>query len=352
MRYAVLVGLLGLALALGGACGQDAPPVSKASVKKGCDRAANWLARQHNLEEGTFGSGKSAKMPGLVALVVVAMCESPREYREALGPFISEPVKYLLKCQRDDGAFAGPQDGLESYNTALAILALKATQNPKYAGPIAKAQGFLLKCQKKDGGFGYNLKGNEGDASNVWTALQALEVSGLPKDSEAYKNAAAFLRRCQDNSETNPDLAGKQAANTGGVGYKPGELRGYGSMTYAFVHSMCTCEIKKDAPELQAAFRWIRNNYTVKENPGMKQEGYYYYCLTFTKAMTAAGITELELPEGRKANWAPDLAGQLLALQKPDGSFVNAEPRWMENDPVLCTAFALRALTLCQQAMK
>jgi hypothetical protein len=34
----------------------------------------------------------------------------------------------------------------------------------------------------------------------------------------------------------------------------------------------------------------------------------------------------------------------MIALQRPDGSWVNSEGRWMEDNPVLCTTYALLAL--------
>ena len=51
-----------------------------------------------------------------------------------------------------------------------------------------------------------------------------------------------------------------------------------------------------------------------------------------------------ELPS-REIDWANNLIAKLATLQRPDGSFVNAEPRWMEDDPSLVTAYALIALT-------
>jgi len=34
----------------------------------------------------------------------------------------------------------------------------------------------------------------------------------------------------------------------------------------------------------------------------------------------------------------------VISLQKPDGSWVNENNRWWENDPVLVTAYSLLAL--------
>jgi squalene-hopene/tetraprenyl-beta-curcumene cyclase len=158
----------------------------------------------------------------------------------------------------------------------------------------------------------------------------------------------------------------KGGDNTGGFVYLPGDgefgkvkarsgkevPKPYGNMTYQAVKSLVFAGMKQDDPALQAAFKWIKNNYSVKEQPGAAPgQGYFYYVLAFAKAFSAAGVTELELADGRKVHWAKDLAAQLLSVQEADGSFVNKADRWWEGDPVLTTAYALDALNLCGAAL-
>jgi len=141
-------------------------------VKRASDAAGNWLVDQFNLDAGTFGKTKYNQLPGFNALVVEALCTSPRKYREGIGPFISEPVKQILKVQRDDGAFAVEGTGLDAYNTALCIMALASTQNPAHQKAIEKAQKYLRKCQGKDGGFSYDHSSKQGgDLSQTWISL-------------------------------------------------------------------------------------------------------------------------------------------------------------------------------------
>jgi squalene-hopene/tetraprenyl-beta-curcumene cyclase len=351
-----------LALALSGSA--LAVALEPGDVKGAADKAANFLVRQHNLGEGTFGRSKYARLPGVCGLAVVALCESPRQYREAVGPFVSQPVKYLLRCQRGDGAITIEGAGLDSYNTALAILALKSADNPAHGQAIARARQYLLRCQAQGGGFAYN-HGLEtaGDMSNTWTALEALEAAGLEKNSEVYRRALAFVRRCQDNAETNPDLAGTKNPGTGGGFYRPaagaqqpakgeGPPKPYGSMTAALIRSFKACGLTAEAPELRSALAWFRNNYSIQENPGMGMKGYFYYVWALSRALDSLGQKEVELADGRKAPWAGELAAKLISMQAKDGSFVNAAEQWMEQDPVLCTAYALQALSKCHQAMR
>jgi squalene-hopene/tetraprenyl-beta-curcumene cyclase len=176
-----------------------------------------------------------------------------------------------------------------------------------------------------------------------------------------------FINRCQDNAETNDAPEMKGGDNSGGHVYIPGTSemgtyvaksgkkmpKPYGNMTYMAIKSLIYAGVKKDDPALSAAFKWIKHNYSVKEQPGAEAgKGYFYYLVTFAKAHTAAGMKEFELADGRKVNWAQDLASHLISLQKADGSFVNSNAEWMEGDPVLATSYALDALNLCHDALK
>ncbi|MBI3832350.1 MAG: hypothetical protein HY291_22695 [Planctomycetes bacterium] len=349
----------------------DAPP-----VKSACERAGYWLIEQHNLDEGTFGKTRLGKEPGVVGLVLKALGEGPRDYREAHGPFITKPVKYLLAHQKENGAIT--LDGRDTYNTALALLGLQVQHNTAYRVEIQSAKDYLAKCQAKDGGFTYGEGFRQGgDLSNTLFGLSGIKTGGGKVDKDLFTNALDFIRRCQDNPETNPEMAAKQGPGTGGAYYQPNKSeagtvqikRGegqaldlpkpYGSMTAAAIECYLLCGLKADAPEVQAALKWFKKNFSAKENPGAGMQGYYYYAFAVSRALSSAGIKEIDMGEGQKVNWASALADQLLSVQNrgtPEeggramrGSFVNKEPRWMEDDPVLCTAYALATLNICYE---
>jgi squalene-hopene/tetraprenyl-beta-curcumene cyclase len=50
------------------------------------------------------------------------------------------------------------------------------------------------------------------------------------------------------------------------------------------------------------------------------------------------------MADGKKVDWRHELRAKILSLQKPDGSWANDTPRWMETDPVLVTSYCLLAL--------
>ena len=47
-------------------------------------------------------------------------------------------------------------------------------------------------------------------------------------------------------------------------------------------------------------------------------------------------------------DWKAELSAKIVSLQRPDGSWLNENNRFWEADPVLCTSFAMIALTLCR----
>ncbi|MEL7484961.1 MAG: hypothetical protein AAFN41_11500, partial [Planctomycetota bacterium] len=60
----------------------------------------------------------------------------------------------------------------------------------------------------------------------------------------------------------------------------------------------------------------------------------------------------LILPTDRgNADWTTDLADKLLDLQQPDGSVRSVDDRWMEDNPVLITSYALIAAQNARQTL-
>jgi squalene-hopene/tetraprenyl-beta-curcumene cyclase len=114
-------------------------------------------------------------------------------------------------------------------------------------------------------------------------------------------------------------------------------------MTYSGFKSYLYAGLSKDDPRVRAALGWMSEHYTLEENPGLGREGLYYYYVVFAKAHRALG-RETMLVDGVERSWRADLVLALEKLQQPDGSFRSVADRWMENDRVLITAYALVAL--------
>ena len=127
-------------------------------------------------------------------------------------------------------------------------------------------------------------------------------------------------------------MAGKEA---------DGGLRSYASMTYAGLKSMIYAGLSREDPRVKAAFTYISHHYSVDENPGLGQQGLYYYYHTFAKTMSVLETPTITDAAGVSHDWRSELISALAKRQQPNGSWVNPADRFMEGDPNLVTAYAL-----------
>lgn len=335
--------------------------------------------------------------PAITALVVSGMrCN---DSVPASDPAIKRAVDFILSRQQPDG---GIYDSiLPSYNTAISICGLAHSDDPRAPDAIRKAAAFLKSLQfgedaveRSDvpdsakvvtrdhpfyGGWGYGRSARP-DLSNTAFALEALHTAGVDPADPAFQRALVFLQRCQmlDKApggmsvndmpyaagsrqggfiySTSPDKdsLGKGISYAQTIdetlddGTKISRLRSYGSMSCSGFKSYLYAGLAPSDPRVTAARDWISRNYTLAENPGVGTDGLYYYFVVFSRALKANGSPTLtvfttgDTPEQR--DWASDLAARLAELQQPDGSFTIVDDRWMENNPVLITAYSLLAL--------
>ncbi|QDU64040.1 A-macroglobulin complement component [Planctomycetes bacterium Pan216] len=326
------------------------------------DRAVDFLRKQQ-LDDGRFADGANA--PAITSLVVTGLLKSG--HVTASDPMVSKALGYLEKHVQPDGGIY-LEGGRKNYPTAIATMAFAAANtNDQYRSLLDNAVKFLKKEQWDEsegitpedaryGGAGYGRK-TRPDLSNTAFLLEALRDSGLSKDDPAFKRAQLFISRCQNlTGEGANDLPQAAKIDDGGFYYTPAEdynpgggttgagLRSYGSMTYTGLKSFIYAGVGPDDRRVKAALGWIKRHYTLKENPGLGAQGLYYYYHTFAKALAALELDELVDVDGVHHDWRGDLVKQLLAKQQPNGSWINENPRWLENDPTLVTAYVLLTL--------
>ena len=345
----------------------------KQELRQSIARGNAWLKTQQKPE----GHWDDAAIPAFTALALTAATRDPNfDHKAPFPEHIEKGFTWLLAQQKEDGGIYNR--GLSVYNTATSLTALVAADREGYEGPMVKARKHLIDNQwdidkKKetdnvnDGGVGYGSKNDHTDMSNTWLSIEALALSkkviedgkhGDQPDLD-WNAAVTFLSRQQNLEETNDqDWASNDPKNKGGFIYAPNEskagedklpngrtaLRSYGSMSYAGLLSFIYAKVSADDPRVVAVTEWLGKNYSTTENPGVGDQGLYYYYQTMSKALSAANINTLKLADGTEADWRKDLGEKLLAAQNSDGSWVNKNGRWMESNPVLVTAYTLLSM--------
>lgn len=347
-------------------------------VQLAIEKGLGWLEKQQSPD----GSWSMPDNPALTALALQAFMNEPAgRYVKARPEFVNKGYAFLLGSVQADGGIY--RKGLSNYNTAISLVALVAAKDPAFEQEIRAARAFVVAQQAKNlpnpalnGGIGYGpgaTSRQHPDMSNTTIALEALHASRAAANIELasandldWQAVAGFLERCQNLPSHNKEpWASGDPENLGGFVYFPGHsmagevevaggkkaLRSYGSMSYAGLLSYIYADLKKDDPRVKAVLDWLSRHYTLEENPGMGDDGRFYYYHMMAKALATYGVRELELADGRKVNWQRDLALKLIDLQKPDGSWVNESGRWMEKDPTLVTSYALLTLEMLFRAM-
>ena len=356
-----MIGLLCSALVGHGPLPEDAQAAIQSSIQRGlasleatADPRGGWL-------RGTDEPlGRPPEIPIAVsALVLKGVAQFDPDLLEQTS--FQKARALIDQALREDGAFEG---GLvTNYVTSCVVSALaviEGPEDPRVQDGVAwlkKAQWDGVEGHTPEsnwyGGAGYG-KHQRPDLSNTQTMLDALRDAGVPPEDEACQRALAFITRAQNRSESNP---ASWAGDDGGFVYTPagegeskveseaGSLRSYGSMTYAGFKSLLYAGLDVEDPRVQAALDWLRRHWTLEENPGLGSQGYFYYLHVMSRALRAFGQDSITDNSGKIHDWRRELAERLLALQEPDGSWVNrSSDRWLEGESCLATAYAVLAL--------
>jgi squalene-hopene/tetraprenyl-beta-curcumene cyclase len=312
------------------------------------------------LERAQLPNGSWQQYPGITALGVMAVAAGGG----VKHPAVERGAKFLAGMAKPSGAIyddRNPARALPNYNTALSMTALKVAADPAHQEIIRRAQAYLsgtqfdeakgvARSQPAYGGVGYGSQPDRPDLSNLQHALEALKVTDFPSSAPFWEKAIVFLQRCQNRRESNDQA---WAGTDGGFIYAPsgeskaGEHHSYASMTYAGLKSYLYCGVSRTDPRVQAAWSWIRAHFNLAENPGMGEAGLYYNYHTLSKTLFVMGQRTVTDLAGGRHNWTAELAAELVRRQGKDGSWVNRNPRWMEDNPQLVTSYALIALARC-----
>ena len=344
----------------------DVPSSNAARYQQLVDRSVEYLRQRGQADDGSFSSTAGIGPTGVVISGLLAAGVAPHD------PLVVKGLSYLESNVQPDGGIYRVDSLHKNYDTCIAMVALaQANRDGKYQAIIDRAESFVKGLQLDEGegkdpsdlfygGAGYGSHSRP-DLSNTAYLIDALHTLGNPENDEAIQKALSFVSRCQNlESPTNTsEFAAK--INDGGfyytvadggeskAGTEPnGGLRSYGSMTYAGLKSMIYAGVGADDPRVKAAVAFLRKHYSLEDNPGVGQQGLYYYYQTMAKALDAFGEPKFADASGAEHDWKAELLDKLSELQLPDGSWVNPNTRWMEGDPNLVSGYALLALAHCK----
>jgi len=331
-------------------------------------RALDWLAAHQRAS----GGWSNTNFPALTALPLWAIARSGSPAHTVAA---ERAIAYLRTCVQPDGGIYVPPDGqrsggLSTYNTAVAMTALHATGDATLHPIILDARTFIAGSQhfgddRYDGGFGYDRDSGQhyADLMNTAYAMQAMRLTqdiedireGATVDID-WSRAVRFVTALQHQDSAGGDQAG-------GFIYQPGAspagettgsdgqvvFRAYGSMTYAGLLALVYARIDRTDVRVRSAFQWSAEHWSLQENPGMGNDGLFFFYNVLARALDAYGADMVPRPDDQLIDWRNELVQRLLALQRIDpqtghGFWVNDSGRFWESDRVLVTAFSLLAL--------
>ncbi|MFA4945081.1 MAG: prenyltransferase/squalene oxidase repeat-containing protein [Lentisphaeria bacterium] len=286
----------------------------------------------------------------LTSLAVLALLNAPDGTApDGTAPAAARAVAWLTAQERH------PSTGSEAqYPTlhralgALAVARLQREQDWPYLHAIRQQ---LLAAQDPDSGGFRPAPDAPPDLVSTAYALETLHVTTLaslggaaPEDATAA--ARRFLAHCRQ-----PDGSFRDAlpAAAGNNGRRATERRSPGFRTAAGLKGLLYAGARPGASaEVDAALGWLARGFTVRENPGAGQAGYYTWICTATQALQMAERCgwRPDAAAGRLRNWRPRVIIALLERQQGDGPWRQPIPDWWETRPELATAYALLALEL------
>ncbi|TWT36968.1 hypothetical protein KOR34_19130 [Posidoniimonas corsicana] len=372
MPTRIATGLLVTCLLLTPAAGLRPAAAAEADAKAVVAKGLSFLREKGQDANGAFSPRAGS---GITSLCVTAALLNGAGLDD---PLVAKGLKAVEGyVQPDGGIYGSPR--LKNYETCVGIVCLveanKRAGDGRYDETLKRANAYVRGLQigaegevgKDDpqfGGVGYSGR-ERPDLSNTSYLVETLIAMGAQDDDPAIQRALAFVTRCQNLQGAGNDTPFAGKVNDGGFYYviptenvdpstserytADGGLRSYGSMTYAGFKSMVYAGLNENDPRVKAALEWIGKHYSVEKNPGQGTAGLFYYYNTFGKALEASGKAKIDTASEGERDWRQDLIAELAKKQRDDGSWANSNQQWFENDPNLCTAFALLALSYCQQ---
>lgn len=286
-------------------------------------------------------------------------------------------VDFVAGIVDDKGVVKDPLE-YPVYSAAGALLVLSVPRNARHEGKKAALVAYLRARQLTGangwtpadpayGGWGYwpgiPMRPKEGEpqdellgstlSSTMW-AVGALALAGVAPDDPALVAAKHFIARCRAQD------GGFFLTPTNPVANKAGAIEGdgfaaYGSATADAARVLVRLRVPRADPLLDGAARWLAAHVVGAHQSGAfppaqqfaKDGSRYYSAWTQAHALLLLGEKDIGVPP---RPWPMVFAEELLAAQRPDGSFQNDATDLREDDVLVATPLAGAALALARAA--
>jgi len=336
-------------------------------------RAAQYLWSQQAEDGGwhshTYGLLRSGQ--SLTPFVLEALMEIPETVQPMPQERLDRALAFIRNNTQSDGSVGMSDPGLPdypNYSTALAVSAISRLRRPGWEAQVRPMVAYLRSQQftEQNGwhaadavygawgmGGGRRTPPDTGhvDLSMTRYVLEALRDAGVGPSDRAFEQALVFVQRCQNFDANRPAEAdggfffSTTEFDTNKAGHDGKRFRSYGTTTADGILALLALQRPPDDPRLSAARRWLAAHNKDMQVPGFTGVAYqrwphglsFYYSSAATQALRSL---HLEIGSG--------IAEDLKRTQRADGSWSNPENLVKEDDPLIATGFAVRALIASQ----
>jgi hypothetical protein len=326
-------------------------------------RAADYLWSQQADDGGwhshTYGLLRSGQ--AMTPFVLEALLEIPDQGRAAPAAKVDRALEFIRGKTQSSGALGMADPGIPdypNYATALAVSAICRARRPGWEAQVKPMVAYLRAQQftEQNGwrpsdpvygawgmGGGQRTPPDTGhvDLSMTRYVIEALRDAGVPPSDRIFDQARMFLQRCQNFDADGGFFFSTTEFDTNKAGHDGKRFRSYGTTTADGILALLAIGLPRTDPQVSAAQRWLTAHHRDVEVPGFTGAAYqrwpqglsFYYSSAAAQAFRALG-----------ANAGPGIVDGLTKTQRPDGSWANPENLVKEDDPLIATAFAVRAL--------
>jgi hypothetical protein len=331
--------------------------------------AVSWLWSRQEADGGwhshTYGLLRSGQ--ALTPFVLDALLRVPEEVYPQPRNQVDRALAFIHQRTQSDGALGVADRDVPdypNYATALAVSAICRARREGWQAQIATMVGYLRQQQftEQNGwrpqdpvygawgmGGGRRTPPDTGhvDLSMTRYVLDALRAAGVPDSDAAFASARIFVERCQNFDPANPPGAdggfffSTTEFDTNKAGQDGEHFRSYGTTTADGILALHATGHEPAHPRVIAAQRWLTGHHRDMAVPGFVGAAFqrwpkglaFYYSSASAEAFRALRV---DAGDG--------VAEALRRTQRGDGSWVNAENLVKEDDPLIATPFAVRAL--------